>query len=66
MITINGEMRDYGGQSLSEIIAEFGLDPSRPGIAVAVNGAVAPRAQWPSLRLADDDKIEIVQAKTGG
>ena len=66
MISVNGEMRDYDGQTLGEIIAEHGLDPSRPGIAVAVNGAVARRAEWPSRRLAADDKIEIVEAKTGG
>ncbi len=65
-ISINGEKRDYGGQTLAEIIAEHGLDPTRPGIAVAVNGAVAPRAEWSSLRLQADDRVEIVQAKTGG
>ena len=66
VISVNGEMRDYGGQTLSEIIAEHGLDPTRPGIAVAVNGAVAPRAEWSSLRLKAEDRVEIVQAKTGG
>ena len=66
VIRVNGEMRDYGGQTLAEIIAEFGLDPARPGIAVAVNGAVAPRAEWSSLRLEAEDRVEIVQAKTGG
>ncbi len=65
-ISINGERRDYGGQTLGEIIAEYGLDPTRPGIAVAVNGAVAPRAEWSSLRLKAEDRVEIVQAKTGG
>ena len=66
MISVNGEIRDYDSQTLFEIIAEFGLDPARPGIAVAVNGAVAPRAEWPSLRLQAEDRVEIVQAKTGG
>ncbi len=66
VISVNGEMRDYGGQTLGEIIAEYGLDPTRPGIAVAVNGAVAPRAEWSTRRLEDEAWVEIVQAKTGG
>ncbi len=66
MITVNGEARDYRRQTIEEIVAEYGLDPARPGIAVAVNGTVARRADWPALRLADQDRIEVVQAKTGG
>ena len=66
MITVNGEAREFGGETLAEVIAAHGLDPARPGIAVAINGVVARRADWPALRLADQDRIEIVQAKTGG
>ena len=65
-VTVNGEARDYRRQTIAEILAEFGLDPTRPGIAVAINGTVARRAEWPSLRLAADDRVEIVEAKTGG
>ena len=65
-ITVNGEARDFRGQTVGEIIAEYGLDPTRPGIAVAVNGTVAPRAEWSTLRLAAEDRVEIVEAKTGG
>lgn len=66
MITVNGEAREHRRQSIAEIVAEYGLDPTRPGIAVAVNGAVARRAEWSARRLEDEDRIEIVQAKTGG
>ena len=66
MITVNGEAREHRRQSISEIVAEYGLDPTRPGIAVAINGAVAPRADWAARRLEDEDRVEIVQAKTGG
>ena len=65
-VTVNGEAWDYRGQTIEQIVTEYGLDPARPGIAVAVNGTVARRADWPTLRLAVDDRIEIVQAKTGG
>ncbi len=66
MITVNGEAREHRSQTIAEIVAEHGLDPERPGIAVAVNGAVAPRDEWSSLRLKAEDRVEIVQAKTGG
>ena len=65
-VTVNGEAWDYRGQTIEQIVTEYGLDPARPGIAVAVNGTVARRADWPARRLAVDDRIEIVQAKTGG
>ena len=65
-ITINGEDCDYGGETVAEIITAAGLDPARPGIAVAVNGAIARRATWADTRLAAGDRMEIVQSKTGG
>ena len=65
-ITVNGEARDYGGETLCEIVAAAGIDPARKGVAVAVNGAVAPRASWATARLAAGDAVEIVQAKAGG
>ena len=65
-VTVNGEARDYRRQTIAEMLTEYGLDPTRPGIAVAINGTVARRADWPARRLAVDDRIEIVQAKAGG
>ena len=65
-ITVNGEARDYGGETLGEVVAAVGVDPARKGVAVAVNGAVAPRASWATTRLAAGDAVEIVQAKAGG
>ena len=65
-VTVNGEARNYRRQTIAEILTEYGLDPTRPGIAVAVNGTVARRAEWPTLRFAADDRVEIVEAKTGG
>ena len=49
-VTVNGEARNYRRQTIAEILTEYGLDPTRPGIAVAVNGTVARRAEWPRAR----------------
>jgi sulfur carrier protein len=43
-----------------------GLDPAVRSLAVAVNGAVLPRRQWESERLAAGDDIEIVRPFGGG
>ncbi len=36
------------------------------GIAVALNGAIVPRAAWPQTRLRPGDSVEIVRARQGG
>ena len=38
----------------------------RKGVAVALNGAVVPRAGWPSRSLADADHVLVIQATQGG
>lgn len=38
----------------------------RPGIAVAVNNRVVPRAAWNETALADGMKITVIQAVCGG
>jgi sulfur carrier protein len=42
------------------------LDVGQRGIAVALNGAVVPRADWPATRLNPGDSVEIVRARQGG
>lgn len=39
---------------------------SQKGIAVAINNAVIPKAEWSTLKLADSDKITIIKATQGG
>lgn len=65
-ITVNGEDRAYHGETIAEIVTAARIDPARPGIAVALNGAIARRATWADTRLAPGDRIEIVQSKAGG
>ena len=36
------------------------------GIAVAVNGEVVPRSDWPGTPLADGDRVEVLSATQGG
>jgi sulfur carrier protein len=65
-VRINDEPRDLPeGSVLSSLLAELGL-AKRPGLAVAINAEVAPRANWDGLRLGDGDDILIIKASQGG
>jgi len=42
------------------------VDTGRRGIAVALNGAIVPRAAWSRTALHPGDSIEIVRVLQGG
>jgi sulfur carrier protein len=66
-IWLNGEQRDLpAGASLSAAIEAAGAEAGRRGIAVAVDGEVVPRGEWDGTRLADGQRVEVVQAVQGG
>ena len=48
------------------LLAEKAVDTAQRGIAVALNGAVVPRAAWPTTPLKPGDSVEIVRARQGG
>lgn len=56
------------GATLLDAIAASATiaDPARPGIAVAVNDRVVPRAAWAATRLAPGDRVEVLHAIAGG
>ena len=66
VIRINGESEPLVAATLAALLDEKAVDTSQRGIAVAVNGAVMPRAAWPSTELRAGDSIEIVRARQGG
>jgi sulfur carrier protein len=65
-IRLNGSEQSVTAATLAELLAEQALDPAQRGVAVAVNGAVVPRAAWPQTQLRSGDQIEIVRARQGG
>jgi sulfur carrier protein len=65
-IRINGEEKALAAESLLELLAQAGIDPARRGTAIALNGAVVPRAAWPATRLSPGDDLEIVRPFHGG
>jgi sulfur carrier protein len=50
---------------LSDVVARERAAEGR-GVAVAVDGEVVPRGDWPSTRLREGQKVEVVAAVQGG
>jgi sulfur carrier protein len=65
-IRVNGESEPLAVGTLAALLAEKAVDTEQKGIAVAVNGAVVPRASWPTTQLKPGDSVEIVRARQGG
>ncbi len=63
---VNGTDEKLDPMTVMELLQNQGLDPAARGIAVAVNGAVVPRRDWPTARLDRADEIEIVKPYRGG
>ena len=64
-VELNGEPKELDeGTTLSALIAQLSLAPER--VAVELNRDVVRRADWPSTRLSDGDRVEIVHFVGGG
>jgi sulfur carrier protein len=64
-IRVNGRDEELTAGTIAELLRGRGIDGSR-GVAVAVNGVVAPSRHWPSLALSAGDEVEIVRPFGGG
>ena len=65
-IRLNGKAYGTMARSIAALLAERGIDASRPGIAVAVNQRVVKHGDWAATPLSASDDIEIVQPFQGG
>ncbi|HML07187.1 MAG TPA: sulfur carrier protein ThiS [Xanthobacteraceae bacterium] len=66
LIRVNGKSEPLAAATLEALLAEKAVDTGQRGIAVALNGAVVPRAAWPQTALRSGDAVEIVRARQGG
>jgi sulfur carrier protein len=65
-IRVNGHDEPLSAETLAALLAEKAVDTGQRGIAVALNGAIVPRAAWPQTKLHPGDSVEIVRARQGG
>jgi sulfur carrier protein len=65
-IRVNGQDEPLTSTTLAALLEEKTVDVGQRGIAVALNGSVVPRAEWPTTPLNPGDSVEIVRARQGG
>ena len=65
-IRVNGRDERLAVVTLAALLQEKAVDTGRRGIAVALNGAIVPRAAWSQTALHPGDSIEIVRVLQGG
>jgi sulfur carrier protein len=65
-LRINGEEAEIAAATVAELLVARGVDAKAKFLAVAVNGVVVRRAEWPSQALAPGDRVEIVRPLQGG
>lgn len=65
-LRLNGVAKDIGADTVLGLLLELGIDPERPGIAVALDGEVVRRSDWPATKLEEETGVEIITAMQGG
>ncbi|MFV1980718.1 MAG: sulfur carrier protein ThiS [Rhodothermia bacterium] len=66
-VSLNGRGKTIPrGSTITDTLRIVRVDPSRSGIAVAVNDRVVRRPEWEACVLADGDRIDVIQATQGG
>jgi len=65
-IRVNGQDEPLVETTLAALVNARGISEGARGLAVAHNGAVVPRGQWPTTHLEPGDQVEIVLARQGG
>jgi sulfur carrier protein len=65
-LKVNGVEEEVAAATVAELLRARGVDPAARFIAIAVNGTVVRRAEWPQRVLNADDQVEIVRPLSGG
>lgn len=66
-VRVNGEPREVGdGTTVSAVVEMLDVPAGARGVAVAVDGEVLSRGDWPSRVLIEGARIEVLRAIGGG
>ena len=65
-IYLNGRPREGSGATIAELLVDLGVEDRARGVAVAVDGEVVPRAEWPERRVTEGERVEALSAMQGG
>ncbi|HYG91618.1 MAG TPA: sulfur carrier protein ThiS [Azospirillum sp.] len=65
-IRVNGQAEPLAAATVAELLAARGIGPDARAVAVALNGAVVRRGDWPATALNPGDELDIVRPFQGG
>ena len=65
-IQVNGKDEFVAASTVAALLEGREIGANARGIAVALNGAVVPRAAWRQTTLSPGDRVEIVRVLQGG
>ena len=66
-LVVNGdELEVEDRETVAALVERVGGSSKGKGTAVAVNGEVVPRAEWPGAALEEGDRVEVLRAVGGG
>jgi sulfur carrier protein len=66
-LVLNGEPRDLPqGATVLDAVGASGAPGQGQGVAVAVDGEVVPRREWPDTELSEGQRVEVLNAVQGG
>jgi sulfur carrier protein len=67
MIFLNGNPHDSeSGETVAAVLELLDLGSDARGVAVAVDGAVVPRAGWATFAIPEGARVEVLTAMQGG
>src|SRR3954452_18083327 len=66
-IELNGQAQELdAAATLADAVHATGTDGEARGVAVALDGEVVPRSQWPGTPLREGQRVEVLAAIQGG
>jgi len=67
IVLLNGDPRELPDRAtVADVVAAASASPEGRGVAVAIDGEVVPRGEWPATTVREDQQIEVLQAVQGG
>ena len=63
-VTVNGERREIGAESVAALLHELEYEGTH--LAIALNYDVVPKNRWADTPLNAGDEIEIITPRQGG
>jgi sulfur carrier protein len=66
-VMVNGQERVLAdGATVESLVSALGVPAGGRGVAVAVDGEVVPRSEWPTVALLAGTSVEVLTAVQGG